>query len=99
MTAPKMRQGSDRSADALKSSRQVILQNARSYKQRIAVVSYVTILLIVFGRSTATLMAYAAGSELHSHIILIPFITAYLISIRRSRLSRPGPASLLPARL
>jgi exosortase C (VPDSG-CTERM-specific) len=44
------------------------------------------LLLAVFSKSLFSLMVYAAGQELHSHILLIPFVSAYLIYIRRSSL-------------
>jgi exosortase C (VPDSG-CTERM-specific) len=44
------------------------------------------LLLAVFSKSLFSLMNYVAGQELHSHILLIPFVSAYLIYIRRSSL-------------
>ena len=44
------------------------------------------LLLAVFSKSLFSLMSYVAGQELHSHILLIPFVSAYLIYIRRSSL-------------
>jgi exosortase C (VPDSG-CTERM-specific) len=46
------------------------------------------LLLVVFGRSLFSLMTYVADQEIHSHILLIPFVSAYLIYIRRSSLPR-----------
>lgn len=43
-------------------------------------------LIAAFAGSLASLAVHAAGSELHSHILLIPFVTAYLIYIRRKQL-------------
>jgi exosortase C (VPDSG-CTERM-specific) len=39
------------------------------------------------------LISYALGSDLHSHVVLVPIISAYLIWIRRSRLPRLGNPS------
>ena len=44
------------------------------------------LLVAVFSKSLFSLMSYVAGQELHSHILLIPFVSAYLIYIRRSSL-------------
>jgi exosortase C (VPDSG-CTERM-specific) len=62
-----------------------------------------TILLTAaFGHPLASLAKHAAATDLHSHILLIPFISAYLIVIRRKQLPReyvssPGWAALLLA--
>jgi len=42
--------------------------------------------IALFSKVLASLAVYAAGSELQSHILLIPFISAYLIYVRRKRL-------------
>ena len=45
-------------------------------------------LIAVFSKPLLALAVYAAGEELHSHILLIPFVSAYLIYIRRHALPR-----------
>jgi len=45
-------------------------------------------LVAVFSKPLLTLAVYAAGEELHSHILLIPFVSAYLIYIRRHALPK-----------
>ena len=45
-------------------------------------------LVAVFSKPLFSLAVYAAGQELHSHILLIPFVSAYLIYIRRHELPR-----------
>src|SRR5205814_9538342 len=35
-----------------------------------------------------SLFTYVAGTELHSHIILVPFISGYLLYLRRAKLPR-----------
>jgi exosortase C (VPDSG-CTERM-specific) len=45
-------------------------------------------LVAVFGKQLFTLAIYAAGEDLHSHILLIPFVSAYLIYIRRHEFPR-----------
>jgi exosortase C (VPDSG-CTERM-specific) len=44
------------------------------------------LLTAAFGHTLAALAKYAASMDLHSHILLIPFISAYLIFIRREQL-------------
>jgi exosortase C (VPDSG-CTERM-specific) len=43
-------------------------------------------LTLLFVQPLTRLILYAARSDLHSHIVLVPFITAYLLYIKRSRL-------------
>jgi exosortase C (VPDSG-CTERM-specific) len=45
-------------------------------------------LVAAYSRPLFSLAIYAAGEELHSHILLIPFVSAYLIYIRRHALPR-----------
>jgi exosortase C (VPDSG-CTERM-specific) len=49
------------------------------------------LLALAFVRPLAALMTHAIGTDLHSHIVLIPFISIYLIYLRRKNL----PASYL----
>lgn len=54
-----------------------------------------TALLMVFWKALSSLVVLASGSEIHSHILLVPFISAYLVLIRRKHLPtelRPSPA-------
>src|ERR1700720_3749861 len=51
-------------------------------------------LVAVFSKPLFSLAVYAAGQELHSHILLIPFVSAYLIYIRR--LSLPTDYTFSP---
>jgi exosortase C (VPDSG-CTERM-specific) len=46
------------------------------------------LLLAAFGKPLFSLAVYAAGQQLHSHILLIPFVSAYLVCIRRHALPR-----------
>jgi exosortase C (VPDSG-CTERM-specific) len=43
-------------------------------------------LIASFGGSLVSLGIHAAGNPLHSHILLIPFVSAYLLYIRRTEL-------------
>jgi len=44
-------------------------------------------------------MLYAAGSDLHSHILLVPFVAVYLLYIQRGSLPAPGRRSIAGAAL
>jgi exosortase C (VPDSG-CTERM-specific) len=44
-------------------------------------------LTLLFAQPLTRLMLYAARSDLHSHILLVPFITGYLLYIQRGRLA------------
>ena len=45
------------------------------------------VLTLLFLRPLARLMVYAAHSDLHSHILLVPFVTGYLLYMQRGRVS------------
>jgi Transmembrane exosortase (Exosortase_EpsH). len=47
---------------------------------------YFVLLTLAFIQPLIRLTLYAAQSDLHSHILLVPFITGYLLYIRRGRL-------------
>ena len=49
---------------------------------------YVILLLVAFGQSLLALADYAAHSSLHSYILLIPFVSAYLLYLRRDQLPK-----------
>ena len=51
-------------------------------------------LLGAFAQPLLALLNYAAHSALHSHILLIPFVSAYLLYIRRDQLPRKYVADL-----
>lgn len=58
------------------------------------------LLTLSFIKPLVSLMIYASGAALHSHIVLIPFVSVYLIMIRRRELpgncqSAPGWTSAL----
>jgi exosortase C (VPDSG-CTERM-specific) len=64
----------------------------------IHLVLYLIALTIAFIRPLARLMTYAAGSDLHSHVVLVPLVAWYLLSERRAVLPPPGPKAM-PAAL
>ena len=52
------------------------------------------VLLAVFGQPLLGLANYAAHSSLHSHILLIPFVSGYLLYLRRDQLPKERVADL-----
>ena len=54
----------------------------------IAYAGFALILALAFIRPLMDLISYAAQRDFYSHILLIPFISAYLIFIQRDRLPR-----------
>lgn len=59
----------------------------------VAAVIFCVALAAVFGRSLYELAVYVMGTTLHSHVVLIPFISGYLIAIERERLPRRSSPS------
>src|SRR5438094_2492633 len=55
---------------------------------------YVAILVAVFAAPLKTWARYASGSDVHSYVLLIPLVSAYLIYIRWSQLPREYQSSL-----
>ncbi len=49
---------------------------------------FAIVLLAAFGRPLLVLINYAAWNELRSYILLVPFVSAYLLYIRRDRLPK-----------
>ena len=61
----------------------------RGQTSRLAGLWLVGVLLgAAFGRPLWSLLQYAAGNSLHSHVLLVPFISAYLIYLQRGRLPK-----------
>ena len=48
---------------------------------------YLVLLLLLFAQSLTRLMLYAVRSDLYSYILLVPFISGYLLYMNRSRFS------------
>ena len=59
--------------------------------------AYVVLLTLAFILPLARLMVHAAGSDLHSHILLVPLISVYLLVSRRAALPASGPRSVAGA--
>jgi len=55
---------------------------------------FVILLLATFGRPLFGLANYAAHSSLHSYILLIPFVSGYLLYLRRDQLPKERVADL-----
>ena len=55
---------------------------------------FVILLLAAFGQPLLDLANYAAHSSLHSYIIVIPFVSAYLLYLRRDQLPKEYSADL-----
>ncbi len=51
-------------------------------------VCFAILLLAAFGKSLLALANYAAHSELHSYILLVPLVSAYLLYLRRDQLPK-----------
>jgi exosortase C (VPDSG-CTERM-specific) len=49
---------------------------------------FAIVLLVVFARPLLMLTSYVAGSQLHSYILLVPFVSAYLLYLRRDQLPK-----------
>lgn len=58
---------------------------------------FAIVLLAAFARPLLALLNYAAGSELYSYILLVPFVSAYLLYLRRDELPKKYVADLLLA--
>jgi exosortase C (VPDSG-CTERM-specific) len=50
--------------------------------------SFLFVLLAAFGQNFVVLINYAAKSDLHSYILLVPFVSAYLLHLRRDQLPK-----------
>ena len=50
--------------------------------------AFAVVLLAIFGQPLLSLIRYAAGSELYSYTLLIPFVTGYLLYVRRDQLPK-----------
>src|ERR1035441_5294576 len=57
-------------------------------------VSYFVLLTLLFLQPLTRLILYAARSDLHSHILLVPLITVYLLYIQRGRPSSSYSSSI-----
>jgi exosortase C (VPDSG-CTERM-specific) len=58
---------------------------------------YLVLLTLLFIQPLTRLMGYAAQSDLHSHIVLVPFISGYLLYLQRRRTPPADHTSLAGA--
>src|SRR5436189_3240022 len=49
---------------------------------------FVIVLLAAFAQPLLVLIIYATGSQLYSYILLVPFVSAYLLYLRRDQLPK-----------
>jgi exosortase C (VPDSG-CTERM-specific) len=80
--------GLERKPDALAAE-------AKQPSRRIIATFCLGLLLLAFAPTLVALGMHVAQSELHSYVLLVPFITAYLLHLRWSQL--PGRSSSSPA--
>jgi len=57
-------------------------------------VCFAIVLLVVFAWPLFMLISYVAGSQLHSYILLVPFVSSYLLYLRRDQLPKNYGADL-----
>jgi len=57
-------------------------------------VCFAIVLLVVFAWPLFMLISYVAGSQLHSYVLLVPFVSAYLLYLRRDQLPKNYGADL-----
>ncbi len=72
--------------------------NLSSRAQKAGLVVFIILLVGIFIRPLLSLGVYAAGSELSSYVLLVPFVSAYLIYVQRKELPQehiPSPGFAL----
>jgi exosortase C (VPDSG-CTERM-specific) len=69
----------------------------KSLSRRMIGPVYFGLLTLMFLPILAAWAAHAAASQLHSYVILIPFVSGYLLSVQRDRLPKRHSISLRPA--
>jgi exosortase C (VPDSG-CTERM-specific) len=74
-------------------SREQTAESSRS-RRLIGFLAFSTLLALGFIRPLTALAIHAAGNDTHSHVFLIPFISAYLIYIHRNQLPKDYMSSL-----
>lgn len=68
-----------------------------SRTRTMAMIGAVIALILAFASPLVSLIAYAAGSDVHSHVLLIPVICGYLLYLQQRQLPKPGTPSILGA--
>jgi exosortase C (VPDSG-CTERM-specific) len=72
---------------------------ARFDRRRISYLAFIAVIIAAFALPLSWLVGHVAQSKLHSHVLLIPFVTLYLLYIQREQLplryvSAPGWTTL-----
>ena len=57
-------------------------------RRLIGFVAFVVLLAAIFSPQLISLTRYALGTDIHSHIVLVPFVSAYLIFVRRRQFTK-----------
>jgi exosortase C (VPDSG-CTERM-specific) len=65
-----------------------VIPDHRAKRRLFAGACFAALLLAAFAKPLLLLVSHAAGSELHSHILLIPFVSGYLLYLRRDQLPK-----------
>jgi exosortase C (VPDSG-CTERM-specific) len=84
------------SLPTLKKTSAVILRTSpflAKYPRETGFLAFVVLLAVMFARPLLSLAIHVAGSDLHSHVLLVPFISVYLIYIQRDRLPKADISS------
>src|SRR5438445_12747769 len=63
-------------------------ENESSRRRLVYFAAFTLILIVAFAKPLISLAFYAAGQDLHSHILLVPLVFVYLIYLRRHQLPR-----------
>jgi exosortase C (VPDSG-CTERM-specific) len=69
------------------------VRRSRLARRWLAFLFFIVGLIAAFANPLASLAIHAAGSDLHSHVLLIPFVSAYLIYNRRNHLPKEYDSS------
>jgi exosortase C (VPDSG-CTERM-specific) len=95
----KKKSGASIKGVSLTSAAATAARQSRLSRRWLVFLFFIAALTAAFARPLVSLAIHAAGSELHSYVLLIPFVAAYLIYLRRKQLpkeydSSPGWATV-----
>ncbi|HEY5705643.1 MAG TPA: exosortase/archaeosortase family protein [Terrimicrobiaceae bacterium] len=63
-------------------------------RRLIGFLAFAALLALIFVRPLMSLAKYAIGTDIHAHVVMIPFISAYLIYLQRKQLPKDYVFSL-----
>ena len=63
------------------------------YPRETGFLAFGALLAVIFAKPLLSLAIHVAGSDLHSHVLLVPFISVYLVYIQRDRLPKADISS------